>query len=102
MRDLDLERLLRPKAIAVVGASDSPSSQSALNYRMIKGWSDAQGRHVVPINPNRESVVGEKCYPSLLDAPDEIDVAVVITADATGAVRDAVKAGIPFVVIFTA
>ncbi|MCA1833338.1 MAG: acetate--CoA ligase family protein [Actinomycetota bacterium] len=101
-RNIDLERLLRPKVIAVVGASDSPGSQSALNYRMIHGWSDTLGRKVVPINPNRDSVGGEKCYASLKDAPDEIDVAVVITSDAAGALRDAADAAIPFVVIFTA
>lgn len=102
LRDLDLDRLLRPKVIAVVGASDSETSQSALNWRMIKGWSDQLGRTVVPINPNRETVDGERCYPTLADAPDEIDVAIVITRDAIGALRDAITAGIPYVVIFTA
>ncbi len=102
LRDLDLDRLLRPKVIAVVGASDSETSQSALNWRMIKGWSDQLGRTVVPINPNRETVDGERCYPTLAEAPEEIDVAIVITRDAIGAVRDAIGAGIPYVVIFTA
>ena len=102
MRDLDLERLLRPKVIAVVGASDSPTSQSALNWRMVKGWSDQLGRRVIPVNPNRETVDGEKCYPSLADIPDDVDVAVVITANAADALRDSIKAAIPFVVIFTA
>jgi len=102
LRDLDLERLLRPKVIAVVGASDSPTSQSALNWRMVKGWSDQLGRRVIPVNPNRETVDGEKCYPSLGDIPGEVDVAVVITANAADALRDAIKAGIPYVVIFTA
>ena len=102
LRDLDLERLLRPKVVAVVGASDSPTSQSALNWRMVKGWSDQLGRRVIPVNPNRETVDGEKCYPSLGDIPGEVDVAVVITANAADALRDAIKAGIPYVVIFTA
>src|SRR4051794_18868982 len=102
LRELDLERLLRPKVIAVVGASDSPTSQSALNWRMVKGWSDQLGRRVIPVNPNRETVDGEKCFPSLADIPDEVDVAVVITQNAADALRDAIKAGIPFVVIFTA
>ena len=102
LRDLDLERLLRPKVIAVVGASDSATSQSALNTGMIKGWSDALGRRVIPVNPNRSTVGGETCYPSLTDIPDEVDVAVVLTKDAVGAVRSAADTGIPFVVIFTA
>lgn len=102
LRDMDLERLLHPAVIAVVGASDSPTSQSALNWRMIKGWSDQLGRRAIPVNPNRETVDGEKCYPSLADIPDDVDVAVVITANAANALRDAIKASIPFVVIFTA
>jgi acetate---CoA ligase (ADP-forming) len=102
LRSLDLERLLRPKVIAVVGASDSPTSQSAMNTRMIRGWSDALGRRVIPVNPNRATVDGERCYRSVKDVPDEVDVAVVLTKDAAGVVRDAADAGIPFVVIFTA
>src|SRR5258708_4799395 len=81
MRELDLERLLRPKVIAVVGASDSPTSQSALNWRMVKGWSDQLGRRVIPVNPNRETVDGEKCFPSLADIPDAVDVPLVLTAN---------------------
>jgi acyl-CoA synthetase (NDP forming) len=102
LRDVDLERLLRPKVIAVVGASDSEKSQSALNWRMIRGWSEQQGRRVIPVNPNRETCDGERCYPSLEAVPDEVDVAVVLTADAAGALRSAIAAGVPFVVIFTA
>jgi len=101
-RALDLEPLLRPKTIAVVGASDSPGSQSAFNWRLLKGWSEQQGRRVIPVNPNRESVDGERCYPNLAAVPDEVDVAVVITAHAAPALRDAIDARIGYVVIFTA
>ena len=102
LRDVDLERLLHPKVIAVVGASDSAGSQSALNWRMLRTWSEQQGRRVVPVNPNRETCDGERCYPSLTDVPDEVDVAIVLTANAAEALRGAVAARIPFVVIFTA
>jgi acyl-CoA synthetase (NDP forming) len=102
LRELDLERLLNPKVIAVVGASDSEGSQSALNWRMIRGWSEPLGRRVIPVNPNREKCDGERCYPSLTEVPDDIDVAVVLTSNAAEALRSAVDAGIPFVVIFTA
>jgi len=102
LRALDLERLLRPKVIAVVGASDSPGSQSALNWRMIRGWSEQQGRRVIPVNPNREAVEGERCFPALTAIPDEVDVAIVITSAALPALRDAIEASIPYVVIFSA
>ena len=102
LRDVDLERLLDPKVLAVVGASDSEGSQSALNWRMIRGWSEPLGRRVIPVNPNREKCDGARCYPSLTDVPDEVDVAIVLTSNAADALRSAVDAGIPFVVIFTA
>ncbi|MGH2784194.1 MAG: CoA-binding protein, partial [Actinomycetota bacterium] len=102
LRDVDLERLMQPKVIAVVGASDSEKSQSALNWRMIRTWSEPLGRRVIPVNPNRETCDGEKCYPSLEAVPDAVDVAIVLTSNAADALRSAVAAKIPFVVIFTA
>ena len=102
LREVDLERLMQPKVIAVVGASDSEGSQSALNWRMIRSWSEPLGRRVIPVNPNRETCDGEKCYPSLEVVPDEVDVAIVLTSNAADALRSAVAAKIPFVVIFTA
>jgi acyl-CoA synthetase (NDP forming) len=102
LRELDLERLLRPKVIAVVGASDAAGSQSALNWRMVRAWSEAQGRRVVPVNPNRETCDGERCYPSLREVPEAVDVAVVLTQNALDAARDAAEAGVPFLVVFTA
>ena len=89
MRDVDLERLLHPKVIAVVGASDSEKSQSALNWRLLRTWSSEQGRRVIPVNPNRETCDGERCYPSLTDVPEEVDVAIVLTANAADALRSA-------------
>src|SRR5947209_8876357 len=58
LRDIDLERLLRPKVIAVVGASDSPTSLSALNLRMVKGWSDQLGLRVITVYLKRVTAYG--------------------------------------------
>jgi acetate---CoA ligase (ADP-forming) len=102
LREVDLDRLMDPKVIAVVGASDSAGSQSALNWRMVRGWSEQLGRRVIPVNPNRETCDGEKCYPSLEAISDEVDVAIVLTSNAADALRSAVAARVPFVVIFTA
>src|ERR671924_1601827 len=59
LRALDLERLLRPKVIALVGASDSPGSQSALNTQILSRWCEQLGRRLIPVNPNRQAVAGE-------------------------------------------
>jgi predicted CoA-binding protein len=34
----------------------------------------AQGYHIIPVNPRIEEALGEKSYPSLLDVPDKIDL----------------------------
>ncbi len=72
-----LHALLRPRSIAVIGASNTPGK---IGYLALKNLIDCQypGK-IYPIN-NRESgdVLGFPCYPSVLDAPGEIDTAMLI------------------------
>ena len=35
---------------------------------------EEQGYHIVPVNPGQEEILGEICYPTLLDVPGEVDV----------------------------
>ena len=42
LRELDLDRFFHPKAIAVIGASDTAGSASALNYRLVRDWQAAR------------------------------------------------------------
>jgi len=61
--------------IAVVGATDSPGKYGGIIYRHLK----AKGYRVVPINPHRDEVDGDRTYPSVSDideSPDIIDVVV--------------------------
>jgi uncharacterized protein len=58
------------KTIAVVGLSDNPARPSygvALYLRQ-------QGFRIIPVNPKLTEVLGEKCYASLRDVPDKIDM----------------------------
>ena len=52
-------------------------SASALNYRLVRGWQRqrSDGATVYPVNPNRDEVDGERCYRSVLDVPEDVDVA---------------------------
>jgi acyl-CoA synthetase (NDP forming) len=98
-----LEALLRPRAIALVGASDSAAG----------GWSKAIFENVraakpaaklYPINPRRETVWGERCYASFGDLPEQVDLALVITpAGAIPAMlRDGVAHGLQAATIYAA
>jgi acyl-CoA synthetase (NDP forming) len=66
-----LDPLLKPKAIAVVGASEKYGAGSLVieNLRTL-GY---EGK-IIPINPRYESILGYPCYPSLHDVPSEIEI----------------------------
>jgi len=83
-----LERLLRPRSVAVVGASDKPG---ALGTTLLSNL-DANGfaGTVYPINPKRESLGGRVCLPGIEAMPEGVDVAVLAIPRA--GVLDAVRA----------
>jgi acetyltransferase len=71
-----LDNFFHPKSIAVIGASRTPGK---VGYDILKnilryGY---QGS-VYPINPGASEILGVKSYPSLLDVPGSIDLAVVV------------------------
>ena len=83
MRRANIERLLDPKSIAIVGANDKGNSGA----RALKGAiaSSFQGP-IYPVNPNYEELEGLKCYPSLLDLPQAPD-SVVVSVPTSAALR---------------
>ena len=58
------------KTIAVIGLSDRAFRPSHGVARMMQ----AEGYRVIPVNPNCKTILGEKCYPSLRDVPEKIDL----------------------------
>jgi uncharacterized protein len=70
-RDEEIALLLRnARTIAVVGLSDRPArdSHSVALYLMEKGY------RIIPVNPSRPEILGEKSYPDLLSIPDKVDI----------------------------
>jgi uncharacterized protein len=64
------ELLKRARVIAVVGLSDNPMRPS---YG-VTAYMQSQGYRIVPVNPQLESCLGEKAYPTLLEVPEKIDI----------------------------
>jgi predicted CoA-binding protein len=58
---------------AVVGCSPDPRRDS----HRIAGLLQRRGYTVVPVNPAADEILGERCYPSLRDVPEELGVEVV-------------------------
>jgi acyl-CoA synthetase (NDP forming) len=100
MSSINLKRLLRPRAVAVVGASDDPASVSGLLQANLARFNYAGELHLV--SRSRSEVNGRPCVPSILDLPQGIDAAVIITPQI--AVLDSIKAcaerGIGAAVVF--
>jgi predicted CoA-binding protein len=58
------------RTFAIVGLSPKPHRDS----HMVAKFLQARGYRVIPVYPREESILGEKCYPSLRDIPVEVDV----------------------------
>ena len=83
-----IERLLKPRSIAVVGASATPG---ALGASVIANLERMQfGGQVYLVNPNRDEIGGRPCLKSIEDLPLGVDAAVLAIPRA--AVLDAVRA----------
>ncbi len=70
-----LNGLLRPKSIAVVGASTTPGK---IGYTVLVNLQESKYKgKIYPINPQATEILGMKVYPSVLDVPGTIDAAVI-------------------------
>jgi acetyltransferase len=73
-----LDSFFNPNSVAVIGAS---TNTEKLGYSVVKNLLDAgyTNRGIVyPINPTASEILGLHCYPSVLDVPEPIDLAVVV------------------------
>jgi 4-hydroxybutyrate---CoA ligase (ADP-forming) len=64
-----------PDSIAIIGASEKPGVGETI-FSNIRN--DYKGK-VYPITPSHTTVFGIKAYKSVLDVPEDIDLAVIIT-----------------------
>lgn len=64
------ELLANAGNIAVVGLSDKPDRTSY----MVAAAMQSRGYRIIPVNPNATEILGEKCYASLSDIPEPVDI----------------------------
>src|SRR3954470_9824514 len=70
----DMNRIMKPKAVAVIGASSEGGKiGNSVMKNLINGGYKGQ---IYPINPSADEIMGLKAYKSVKDVPGEIDVAV--------------------------
>ena len=97
-----IERLIRPKSVAIVGASDKPGAlgSTLLSNLERNGFSGS----IYPINPNRDMLAGLHCLKSVAELPDGLDCAVLAIPRAfvLDAVRGLAERKVGAVVIYAA
>ena len=99
---MNLSRLLHPRSIAIVGASDRPETYANQTYLNLAATGYAG--QVWGVNPRRESVHGQPCFASLAELPEPAD-AVVVAIPAAGvpaAIEAAGAAGCGGAVVYAA
>lgn len=76
-----LESLLRPRSIAVIGASDNPKRIGGVPVDLL---ARAGFKKLYPVNPKNETIQGLKAYAEIEAVPERVDLAIVaLSADAT-------------------
>lgn len=61
------------KTLTVIGVSSKVMRPS---YG-VAAYMQTHGYRIIPVNPNETSVLGEKAYPSLDEAPDPVEIVVI-------------------------
>lgn len=98
----DLNAILSPRSVAVVGASTIPGKVGHdIFVNILKG--EYQGT-LFPVNPKATAVRCVKAYPSISELPDPIDLAIIILPPGAAlmAVEEAAQKGIKGIVIVSA
>ena len=96
-----IRRMLEPRSIAIVGASIKEGSLGASMMRELRrgGFEGA----VYPVNPGYDEVDGYRCYPSIAEVPESVDLAILGVANARieQALADAASSGARSAVTFS-
>jgi acetyl coenzyme A synthetase (ADP forming)-like protein len=99
---MSFDKLLRPKSVAVIGAStDKTKVGNNVLENIIGGGFSGE---IYPVNPRATEISGKKCYPSLAAIPGQVDCAVlVIKRDlVVPALRECGAKGVLAVIVITA
>lgn len=81
------------KTIAVVGLSDQPDRTS----HYVSKYMQEKGYTIIPVNPTVSEVLGQKCYASLSDIGQQVDLVNVFRRSEflSEIAKETVEAGIP-------
>lgn len=93
--------LFQPRSIAIIGASQNPLKPSG--QPLVALTRAGYAGKIYPVNPRHATLLNLPCYPSILDVPGPVDLAIVavparLTMDA---LRQCTDKGVKGAIIFT-
>ncbi len=71
-----LDYFFRPSSVAVIGASRNPKKFGYIVFQNF--FESGFNGNVWPVNPNAETVYGERCYPNIMAINEKVDLAVIV------------------------
>ncbi len=96
-----IEALFNPRSIAIIGASRHPGK---IGYTILKNIIEYgyKGK-IYPINPKADEILGIKAYKSILEVPDEVDMAIIVVPEklVLKVAEEAGRKGVKVLVVIT-
>lgn len=95
----DLHDFFYPKTVALIGATDKPTKPGRAILENLSHFDGA----VFPVNPKHATLLGHRCYASVEDVPEKVDLAIVavpVTA-VENAFHQAAAKGVRRVILIT-
>ncbi len=101
MRPGDLNALFNPNTVALIGASDVDGS---VGRSVMENLIRPGNRKIFPVNPKRDILFGQECFPNIASVNREVDLAVIATPAATvpAIVEECGEAGVAGLIIISA
>ena len=97
-----LKTFFKPRSVALIGATEKAGSvgRTILSNLIASPF----GGTVYPVNPNRPSILGVQCHPSVATIPEPVDLAVIVTPAPSipAIIGECGEAGIPTAVVISA
>ncbi len=89
--DDQIKEMLFLRNVAVVGISRNEAKAA----RFVPEYLSRHGFNIIPVNPNADRIMGEKCHPGIEDVDDPVDIVDVFrpSDQVIQVVRDAIAKG---------
>ncbi len=97
-----LESFFSPQSVAIIGASRDPEKLGyAVLANLVNGGYPGQ---LYPVNPKADEILGLKAYPSVLDIPAPVELAIIVIPYSLvpAALEQCGQKGVPAVVVISA